>query len=242
MPLQFSSHPVWEIFQDLNIPPEIINKILSFNTVIYSPIFQTVGELTNIRDFFEKSRLEAPFNSLVATFTTLCFDYDDYDMEEHVTTYIYKFNHHLYTINDPVKILEIFVETTYYSVCPNFDIIKGLLAQSLFYLMRCAYYDKIYFAFEPSDKKNNIDLTYHNLIQHKTFDNWKSRLNYMIFTQILFNKFGMQRSVSKQNLIGYCKLYGINHYKSWSKKKLYHTLITNEPTKFDDKYLEQCCT
>jgi len=242
MSYQLSSHPVWEIFQDLNIPPEIINKIFSYNTVVYSPISQPFDELTHILEFFEKTRLEAPFNNMIHSFTTLCFDYDDYDMEEFVLNYIYRFNYHFHTINDPTKVFEQFLRNTFYTVGPNFEMVKDHLAHSLFFLMRCAYYDKIYFAFEPSAKKNNIDLTYHNLIAHKSFDNWKDRLNNKIFTQIIFNKSGIQKLVSKDNLIGYCNLYGIKYYKSWSKKKLYHALITNEPTTFDANYLEQCCT
>ncbi len=242
MPLQFSSHPVWEIFEEKNLPPEIIAKIFTYNTITVSPINETLEELNQIRGFFETNRLEAPFSSLVDSFTKLCFDYDDYDMEEHVTKYIYRFKHLFYTLNDPTKILHHFIANTYYSISSNYSFIKGLLENMLFYLMRCAYYDQVYFCFEPSERKNTIDIVYRNLIQFREFDNWKHKLNFKIFSQIMSNNFGVQRGVSKSNLIGYCNLFGVKCYKSWTKQKLYHALMTTDATDFDETYLEQCCT
>ena len=236
-----SSHPVWLILSQLNLPPEIINKIMKFNTVILSPINNTLNEFHSIRMFFENKTTETPFTELVATFSKLCFDCDDYDVEEHVTNYIYRFYSQFYTINNPKKILEQFLlSTIYYRISFHINTTRSLLEEILFSLMKWAYYDNIYRIYEQSYNKNMTDTSYYNLRNYKIFDNWRVRMFYKGFVCLMCNKLNIQKIICKKHLIGYCKVFGIKYYKSWTNKKLYNTLMTHEATGFNERYLDIC--
>ena len=249
MPYQLSSHPVWLLLEQKQLPMEIIAKIFSYNTVLISPIDMTSDEFSRIRKFFEGPRLRVPFRCLVNTFVQMCFDCDEPDIQNFVVNYIYREHCQFYLVNNPTEIFQKFLVNVHmyfandfwFSNSVNLNENRQYLEQSLFYLLKCSYYDKVWFSYAPSIIKNNIDVNNYNLINFSDFDNWKSKLNYKILIQILCNKKNIQRSVSKDNLIGYCRLLGIKHYKSWSKKKLYHALMTTETTDFNEKYIEQCC-
>ena len=250
MPYQLSSHPVWRILEQKFLPMEIIAKIFSYNTVLISPIDKTSDEFSRIRSFFERPTMRVPFTCLVNTFVQMCFDCDEPDIQNFVVRYIYQHHTHFYTVNDPQEIFQRFLikihiayehTTMWFKNGANLNENRRLLEESLFYLLKCSYYDKVWFSYAPSIIKNNIENNNYNLVNFSDFDNWKSKYNYKILTQILCNKKNIQRSVSKDNLIGYCRLLGIKHYKSWSKKKLYHALMTTETTGFNEKYIEQCC-
>jgi len=45
----FSFHPVWKILETLSLPPEIINKIFSYNTV-FSVYNETLPEITDFEN------------------------------------------------------------------------------------------------------------------------------------------------------------------------------------------------
>ena len=244
MPYPFSAHPVWEILEQKQLPPEIIAKIFRFNTVLVSPIDGTSDEFSRIRKFFEGTRLMVPFTCLLHTFTQLCFDCDDDEVQDCVVQYVYRSHSQFYTLNDPKQIFDRFLNSRsneLYGLSSNLNENRQMLEESLFYLLKCSYYDKVWFAYAPSELKNEIDNNNYNRVHFSDFDNWKNKFNFKIFSEILCNKKNIQRSVSKGNLLGYCRLFGIKHYKSWSKKKLYHALMTAEATDFNEKYLGECC-
>tara|TARA_B110001450_G_C17630035_1_gene484818 strand:+ start:802 stop:1554 length:753 start_codon:yes stop_codon:yes gene_type:complete len=249
MPYQLSSHPVWVLLEQKQLPIEIIAKIFSYDTVMISPIDMTSNEFSRIRKFFEGPRLRVPFMCLVNTFIQMCFDCDEPAIQDFVIDYIYQHHCQFYNVNDPeeifqrflIKIHMVFIDDFWFSNGANLNENRRHLEESLFYLLKCSYYDKVWFSYVPSIIKNDIDNNHYNLVHFSDFDNWKTKYNYKILSDILCNKKNIQRSVTKGNLIGYCRLFGIKHYKSWSKKKLYHSLMTNEATEFNEKYLGECC-
>jgi len=252
----WSSHPVWDLLEAFNLPPEIIIKIFSFKTILMSPTSLAMSEFSKIINENNRCCINCNYlrhNNLHETFITQLFYVDSnipYERYFNLTEMFLIHNLRFKPKNKSVLYKNFIEFIEYYkkisedpidnyiklSKYKDIDYKKDLMETMLFTLCSNEYYFNLVKIFNSENIDKKIEnYMYDSLIYNPSLGQiyfWK----YMISAFVSKKKVTKNKCVTHRILIQWCNILGIKHFKSWNKKKLITSIFKNEPSDFDLSY------
>ena len=247
----YSSHPVWIVLKELNLPDELVDKIMGYKT-FYSPIDYTFTEYSmcltenkNQIDWLRENDLQNYMvNLLMHVFNQNTINvnyYNNFTIMNNITTsFIAKYM--MRYKETPKNLFKMIMDNIRNSQnlqlannerTENSISLKNtieIISANLKFLLT-SYFIKLI---------NSINLN----IEHDSLEEdldlfYDYEINRFELSKLWFNIcyiFRHPNIPSKTDLLMFNYMYGLKYKKSWTKKKLISNLMKNEPN--NDKILE----